>query len=383
MTVSDLLTLNSLKGCRFVTEIEDDQATVTGVNVMEVPDIFNWVNEGELLLTVGYSYRHRPEEFADILPRLKEKGVVALGFKIHRFFDEIPPYIIASAENCGLPILEIKEDVIFSDVTKEIIGSLIQGRVEQKYQDQFYHDWMSGRINNAAELKRRAKDVCLDINSEVTYVTLLSHVGNNMGSEHIKSIIFRLNKMLGDLEGLHISFDDENIIFIVRNDLFDSQIEKIKESIRLISRREDYKLFKGKASAISFNLEESYTTALTIIKICQSYDVDKRVIEYRDVGIYALYSLIPHSKDVEDFIRMYLGNIIEYDREHGTDMLYTLKVYLESNANARLTSEKMYMHYNTIGYRLERIKQLINMDINDSDIQLCLLSAIKMYDIYL
>lgn len=383
MTVGDLLKLNSLKGCRFVTDNVDEQVQVTGVNVMEVPDIFNWVNEGELLLTVGYSYRHRPEEFADILPRLKEKGVAVLGFKIHRFFEEIPDYIIDSAEKCGLPIIEISEDVVFSNVTREIIGDLLQGQVEKKYQDQFFLNWITGKFNNLSEFTRKAKDVDVDVDVNEKYIVLTMNMRLEMDSEQIRSLAYRIHRFLENESSLYITFDDENIIFVVAKSKCDSLINKIKETVMMISRRGGCTLYKGRESVYAYSLEDSYKTALNIEKICRSYKFDKEVIEYKDVGIYALFSLIPQNKQSEDFVKMYLGSILQYDKEHETDMLYTLRMYLENNANAKLTSEKMFMHYNTIGYRLDRIKQILNMDISDPEVQLCLLSAIKIHDMFL
>ena len=54
---------------------------VRSVNVMEVPDIIEWVKPDELLLTTAYPLRDDPEALAALIPRLAEKGLAGMAHK--------------------------------------------------------------------------------------------------------------------------------------------------------------------------------------------------------------------------------------------------------------------------------------------------------------
>lgn len=63
---------------------------ISRVNIMEVPDIQNWAQANEFLVTTGYSHHHNMDAFLEIIPRLVERGVAALGIKPKRFITDIP-----------------------------------------------------------------------------------------------------------------------------------------------------------------------------------------------------------------------------------------------------------------------------------------------------
>lgn len=56
----------------------------------------------------------------------------------------------------------------------------------------------------------------------------------------------------------------------------------------------------------------------------------------------------------------------QYDKEHQTEFYQTLKIYLENNLNLTKTSDALEIHRTTLLYRLERIKYLININLDDS-----------------
>ena len=55
----------------------------------------------------------------------------------------------------------------------------------------------------------------------------------------------------------------------------------------------------------------------------------------------------------------------------------TLEAYLECNGNAQDASERLFIHRNTMRYRLDKIKHLLNMDLSDLDV--CLRLKMALY----
>ncbi|MGI8649795.1 MAG: PucR family transcriptional regulator [Rubrobacter sp.] len=51
-----------------------------------------------------------------------------------------------------------------------------------------------------------------------------------------------------------------------------------------------------------------------------------------------------------------------YDREHNSDLVKTLRVYFESNANASEAAQRLYLHRNSLNYRLLRVQSITGLD---------------------
>jgi hypothetical protein len=84
---------------------------------------------------------------------------------------------------------------------------------------------------------------------------------------------------------------------------------------------------------------------------------------------------IPEALCPEGLLRLY-----RYDREQGTDYTRVLQVYLENNMNAALAQRKLYMHRNTFYFKLNRLKNILDMNLEDFNTRLYLMIAFRLLD---
>ena len=126
------------------------------------------------------------------------------------------------------------------------------------------------------------------------------------------------------------------------------------------------------------NLFLAMKEAKTIYKIVSRCKTDDDIITYQSLGIYSLLSLIPPSNISDDFISRYITPLKEYQSIHKLDLIETLKFYYKSNCNIKNTAEIMFTHSNTISYRLQRIKEILNKDIDDPETKLELQVTLKL-----
>lgn len=64
--------------------------------------------------------------------------------------------------------------------------------------------------------------------------------------------------------------------------------------------------------------------------------------------------------------------LAERDRERGSDLIRTLRVYFDSGANASEAADRMFLHRNSMAYRLGRIQELVGLDLKDPGARLAL-----------
>src|SRR3954453_19675528 len=77
------------------------------------------------------------------------------------------------------------------------------------------------------------------------------------------------------------------------------------------------------------------------------------------------------SPDLEPFRRL-VEPLLWYDRERRSDLVRTLRVYFASGANAREAAERLFLHRNSMLYRLARVKKLTGLDLRDHGARLAL-----------
>ncbi len=95
--------------------------SVTGVNVMEVPDIEAYISAGELLLTTAYAVREHPERLVDLLPTLAERGLAALAVTPVRYLGRLPDRLGVEADRLGFPVIVLPDGTSF----KQVIGAVL------------------------------------------------------------------------------------------------------------------------------------------------------------------------------------------------------------------------------------------------------------------
>src|SRR5947209_19249067 len=107
LTVHEALTIDGLRNVRVLAGSAGLDRHITCVNVMEVPDILQWVRGGELLLTTTYPLKDARVSLRDLMPRLNEQGMAAIAIKPHRYLAEVPVAILTLADELALPASEL------------------------------------------------------------------------------------------------------------------------------------------------------------------------------------------------------------------------------------------------------------------------------------
>ena len=105
------------------------------------------------------------------------------------------------------------------------------------------------------------------------------------------------------------------------------------------------------------------------------------VIGAPELGPYGLLLEASSREDLEAFARSALAPIVDHDREHGADLLATLRVYLEEDRVQRRTAARCFIHVNTVVYRINRIEQLLSRSLDDPSTVFDLTLALRILDV--
>lgn len=105
---------------------------------------------------------------------------------------------------------------------------------------------------------------------------------------------------------------------------------------------------------------------------CRAMELDKRlgvenvVCRYVDYAFFDLLCGVKQPAQLESFCHPALEMLRRYDGENDTDLFNTLGIYLQCDCNIKRAAEKMFVHRNSLAYRLRRIAELTRVDLEDS-----------------
>lgn len=125
VTVAEILTLSAMQGAVVTAGRDGLSRLVTGINVMEVPDIEAFVKPGEILLTTGFPVHDQPERLVALVPELARQGLAALAIKPLRYLPALPEQLIEVADELRFPIIVMPDHTSFNDVIGAVLAVVL------------------------------------------------------------------------------------------------------------------------------------------------------------------------------------------------------------------------------------------------------------------
>lgn len=99
-----------------------------------------------------------------------------------------------------------------------------------------------------------------------------------------------------------------------------------------------------------------------------SLDTAQRVLWFDDYRLADLVRRLPKDLDLYSYVYPPLLRVIEHDQEHDTRLAYTLSRYLLNPDCPRAVCEELFIHKNTLYYRLNRIRDLMHVDLDNAEV---------------
>lgn len=206
----------------------------------------------------------------------------------------------------------------------------------------------------------------LHFNVEVSRVVLLVKVISN---NDISAYDVIQNLFPDKQKDFIFNINETDIILVkeIKNGIGTEDIEKLARSIVDTLSGEFYtKSVVGIGTIVTGikDLSKSFKEAQVALEVGKVFDDEKSIISYDNLGIARLIYQLPTTL-CEMFLREVFkkGSIESLDHE----TLFTIQKFFENNLNVSETSRKLFVHRNTLVYRLEKIKKITGLDLREFD----------------
>jgi hypothetical protein len=352
---------------------------VSWIYYTEDSSTISFIRGGELVITTGLNLeRHKQnnvnieETVASFLKEMIDEFLVhnasGLIINVGKYINEIPQSIIDYCDEQAFALFSMPWEIHTVDLMQSI-GNMISADNQNCHStEKFFHQAIfekekfdPDRLENTTFHNAKNFSVALmEIKEELF----------NGDIEQIKRYVrFSFNPKINVLQTQYASFIyNHKVIYVIRDDnsIFINELF-------LAARRDRY--FKSCKISVSntcssiLNLEECYNHA----KISMDLNTDSEKIScYDNLGIYKILLDVKDKKVLEQFYMDTLGSIEQLENGKKEDFLKTLQLYLKLGGNIHSVSEQNNTHRNTVLYRIQRLEDMLGMNLSDGDSR-CLL----------
>ena len=310
---------------------------------------------------------------------------------------EVEIYITITEENRGLTELDYMaiENAIIN-LQYGFLSEFAQDEVKKKYQRDLIHNILNGLLSSKEMTEAAAQ---LGMKESHTYRVVDFHtIKNNVQSKYTKEQLHEVGVIEGELKHLlpdaliYRNMDQIVMIQQVDSDQTELEYQKEMEEIEEVIQRSilyrkkdtDFQIGIGKSVEGYQRLKESYHEASRAIKYIEiirqvTGDKNKSVVHYSNLGFFQIFGEIDDVTELERYIPETLKKLYLYDDEHKGELITTLQMYLRNNQSIKKTAGAMFVHYRTISYRLEKIKQISEINFDDANEVLAVSNGLIIY----
>jgi len=166
---------------------------------------------------------------------------------------------------------------------------------------------------------------------------------------------------------ISVGEQDVALIHQMDEDAGAKDLEKVAQGIEEALRQDgESRVFVGIGTmAVHLrDLAKSFKEAQIAIEVGKVFDTERYVINYENLGIGRLIYQLPTT-----LCEMYLQEVFKKNPIDDLDAetLFTIYKFFENNLNVSETARKLFVHRNTLVYRLEKIKKLTGLDLREFD----------------
>ncbi|WP_047984260.1 PucR family transcriptional regulator [Ornithinibacillus californiensis] len=355
------------------------------------------INRKEEITDTKFPFYRQSVVFPGIQEQKSEQIVVTV-----ETINHIKMYLIISELNKKITSFDfIAIENAATSLSLGLVKKFAIAEVEQKFKDDLLDDLLAGKTQSLHPLRDRAN--VIDFNLDSQYVALLFHLeGDYHGDEDGEKLTShkqqqRHNKYLRQT----IEFYQRDAIIRERSDVIivlwkvlqkdendrdwlnqiKTSLDHIQQKFKKYNENLAVQVGIGNIAQNALDLSQTYQEAQDSLKLGQLYNQGDFAISFNELGVYRLLYQLKDVSVLTNFVPQSLQKLLDYDHAVRNDLLETLKVFLQTSQNASKTAQALFVHYKTVTYRIERIKEITGIDFDDSEEILSVQLGFKILDV--
>ncbi|WP_400162570.1 PucR family transcriptional regulator [Brevibacillus sp. TJ4] len=278
-----------------------------------------------------------------------------------------------------------EDDEILRQAARAAASRLVQRQGKRKAEEQrrrdFLWELLLGTLNSEAAIRQKAESLHMQMSAP--YLICIVEAPEARLDQYLYPLLMR-DKLYWVMDGsqlvLLISLqggakaDRDELIRKVELFLSDSLgklVAHVKEGQVIAGYGRPYKGYT--------QLVKSYREALHVLKVKKLFARETEdIYGYHELGIYRYLLQIKQWGDETGYENERLERLKQYDRENQTALLETLETFLDAAGKMNVTAQTLHVHINTLSYRLRRIEEIMQVNLENMNQRTALYLELKM-----
>ncbi|MFB6468101.1 PucR family transcriptional regulator [Cytobacillus sp. Hz8] len=205
----------------------------------------------------------------------------------------------------------------------------------------------------------------------------------------IQTLFYIVEKMLIQNEIEPILFKKQNEVVVILPNTNEKNINETKGLEDFIAHILAQAQMTGLPNRVGVGIGKLYSNPKELFR---SYQEAKVAYElglllkikfpfFNNLGIERL--LYKHDlQELKEFYYHVLGNLEQYDEQHNGELMYTIENFAKYQFDLKQTSEKLFLHRNTLRYRIKKIEEVLDIKLDDINNRLNITAALKIKQLH-
>ncbi|WP_440897637.1 PucR family transcriptional regulator [Amphibacillus sp. Q70] len=342
-----------------VNDVDYSNVPILTITVMESLELDSWIRGGEFLLTSTHTLSINGEKLNTLISDLKNLRVSALAIKIGDEESEIPQTVIENSEKLHFPIFLIPNTLTYLEIMNPINSQIFYENKMDILKERIFSYLILNENLNDPVLHNIVKVIDLNLSDQhIIAVSIYPHERNDFSVKELERVFNKFYVKLSDIQQTKIidtflflrNINSIDFLLIsTEKKLKNLNIFKLLYSIK--KKPNHYEDYKIGVSSIKSITETNLAVEEAIFSVQINEVVgDSTTIDFEQVKIYKLIHDI-YGDETSNFIQDTLKGVL-----NNKNLMETLQVYFQQNERLKDTSEELYIHINTLHYRLNKIE---------------------------
>jgi len=330
------------------------------VNAMKKNNILAWLNScNEPIINPSPIFSHRRIN-ANIIDGNGKLGTLII-IELYNQLDKA--HLHMAIHLVKIILLSLQKNETFQNTQGEIY----------KY---FFADLLKGKISNKNLIQDQFKFLGWSVQDNFFVLKV------QMGEPDIlnNTLEFTVRQLKNILGGSHSIIFDKYIIIIINQNKSVIFKKDTLSQINLVLEKSN--LFGGLSSCCKdiLNLEDYHIQASVAIDLGRIFDKSKFLYRYEDYALYHVIQVCSEKMDLLKICHPSVLKLLAYDQEKKTDYYNTLRIYINNNNNLVESAKLLFVHRNTLVYRINKINELVPIDFHKENVKTHMLFSYQILD---
>jgi PucR family transcriptional regulator, purine catabolism regulatory protein len=267
---------------------------------------------------------------------------------------------------------------------------------EKRIRSDFLDDLFSGRLTSDAAIAsrgqllgfdpvRRYAVIVFDLDTSTAYLEWLASHQDQPGAEPRQMFGRRLTDELARANPgalLRLNSESAAVLYPLGGEedpaALYARVEQIRQEVAARLDGVTVSAAVGHLYPRVLDAPRAYREAEQALLIAMRLFGPNRTTAFDDLGIYRVLFHLHGTPELTTFYDETLAKIVQHDSRHNSDLVPTLKAFFAAHGNLSRAAEILFLHRNTVSYRLQRIEELSGLQLDDEEDRFRLQLALKL-----